>query len=122
METNKKIIIGVFSLLLVGVALVSASSMLSMNQLHQKMIASDDFEQMHAAMIRGDFEVAESYHSALDFECPMHELVKNEDVSLNEFQIMHRWMMTGDFPKDQPEEISDATWELHTSHHPELYG
>ena len=121
METNKKIIIGIFSMLLLGVVLVSASSYYSMNEIHQKMMESDDFEQMHTAMMSGDFEAAEKYHETLDFECPMHDLVKEGDISTEEFQIMHQWMMTNNFPQEQPEEISDAGWKLHKSHHPESY-
>jgi len=121
METNKKTIIGVFSMLLVGIALVSASSYFSMNELHQRMMASDDFEAMHTAMISGDFEAAEKYHETLDFECPMHELVKEGDISTDEFQVMHQWMISGDFPQEKPKEISNAGWQLHKSHHPESY-
>jgi hypothetical protein len=121
METNKKIIIGVFSMLLVGIALVSASSYFSMNELHQRMMASDDFEAMHTAMISGDFEAAEKYHETLDFECPMHELVKEGDISTDEFQVMHQWMISGDFPQEKPKEISNAGWQSHKSHHPESY-
>jgi hypothetical protein len=121
METNKKTIIGVFSMLLVGIALVSASSYFSMNELHQRMMASDDFEAMHTAMISGDFEAAEKYHETLDFECPMHELVKEGNISTDEFQVMHQWMISGDFPQEKPKEISNAGWQLHKSHHPESY-
>jgi hypothetical protein len=121
METNKRIIIGVFSMLLVGIALVSASSYFSMNELHQRMMVSDDFEAMHTAMISGDFEASEKYHETLDFECPMHELVKEGDISTDEFQVMHQWMISGDFPQEKPKEISNAGWQLHKSHHPESY-
>lgn len=121
MDMNKKIIIGVFSMLLLGVVLVSASSYFSMNSLHQKMMVSDDFEAMHTAMMSGDFEAAEKYHETLDFECPMHELVKEGDISTGEFQLMHQWMMTGDFPQEKPESLSDEVWEIHKSHHPEVY-
>ena len=121
MEINKKILIGVFGMLLLGVALVSASSYFSMNELHQKMMASDDFEAMHTAMMSGDFAAAEKYHETLDFECPMHDLVKEGDISLEDFQMMHEWMVSGNFPEEKPADLSEAAWELHQSHHPEIY-
>ncbi len=121
METNKKIIIGIFSLLLLGVVLVSASSYYSMSELHKRMMGSDDFEAMHTAMMGGDFEASEKYHDTLDFECPMHELVKEGDISTEEFQIMHQWMMTNNFPQEKPKGLSDEAWQLHESHHPESY-
>jgi len=122
MEVNKKtLIVGVFAMLLFGVVLISASSYMGMNELHEKMMASDDFEEMHAAMMNGDFDEAEKYHETLDYECPMHELVTDGTVSLDEFAVMHQWRMTGNFPEEQPKKISDAMWELHMSHHPELY-
>lgn len=122
MEINKKtVIVGIFSMLLLGVVLVSASSYYSMNELHRRMMASDGFEEMHAAMISGDFEAAEKYHKTLDFECPMHDLVKEGDISLEDFQAMHEWMISGDFPKEKPAELSEVAWELHKSHHPEIY-
>ncbi len=122
MNSNKKVLIGIFALLIVGVVFVSASSYLSMNELHERMIASEGFEEMHTAMMQGDFEAAEKYHENLDFECPMHELVKEGDVSLAEFQIMHQWMMTGDFPEEKPSSLGEAAWNLHESHHLEIYG
>ncbi|MBT3417118.1 hypothetical protein HOD05_03920 [Candidatus Woesearchaeota archaeon] len=121
MDLNKKVLISIFSLLIVGVVFVSASSYFSMNELHEKMVASEGFEEMHTAMMQGDFETSEKYHEKLDFECPMHDLVKEGDVSLDEFQVMHQWMMTGDFPKEKPVDFSDETWNLHKSHHPEIY-
>ena len=52
MEINKKtVIVGIFATLLLGVVLVSASSYYSMNELHKRMMASDGFEEMHAAMM-----------------------------------------------------------------------
>ncbi|RME31410.1 hypothetical protein D6789_02795 [Candidatus Woesearchaeota archaeon] len=121
MEMNKKLLLGIVGMLVLGITLVSASSYMSMNALHKKMLASNDFEAMHDAMMRGDFAAAEKYHATLDFECLMHELVKNGDISLEEFRTMHEWMLTGDFPRTKPAGISDAAWELHTSHHPALY-
>ena len=122
MNANGKIIAGVFAMLIFGVGLVGASSYLNMYEFHQRLAASDDFESMHTAMMNGDFEAAEEYHQNLDFECPMHELVKDGDISLEDFQTMHQWMMTGDFPLEKPEGMSDAAWDLHVSHHPEIYG
>lgn len=122
MEISKKTLIGgVFAMLLLGVVLVSASSYYSTYELHKKMMASDDFEAMHTAMMSGDFAAAEKYHETLDFECPMHDLVKEGDVSLEDFQMMHEWMVSGNFPKEKPAELSEAAWELHQSHHPEIY-
>ena len=121
MDLNKKVLISIFSLLIVGVVFVSASSYFSMNELHEKMVASEGFEEMHTAMMQGDFETSEKYHEKLDFECPMHDLVKEGDVSLDEFQVMHQWMMTGDFRREKPVDFSDETWNLHKSHHPEIY-
>lgn len=121
MKLTEKIIVGVFAMLMLGVGLVGASSYYSMNELHARMVASDDFGKMHTAMMNGDFEAAEEYHQTLDFECPMHELVKDGDISLEEFQEMHQWMLTGDFPTEKPAGLSDAAWDLHKSHHPELY-
>lgn len=121
MEINKKIMIGFFAMLVVGIALVSASSYLNTYELHKRMMASDDFEAMHTAMMGGDFDAAERYHDTLDFECPMHELVKEGDISLNDFQLMHEWMISGNFPDEKPIELSDAAWELHKSHHLENY-
>ena len=83
---------------------------------------SDDFEAMHIAMMNGDFKAAEKYHETLDFECPMHESVTNGDISLEDFQIMHEWMISGNFPKEKPAELSEEAWILHKSHHPEIYG
>ena len=122
MDFNKKILVGIFGLLIVGIVFVSASSYFSMNELHEKMVASEGFEEMHTAMMQGDFETAEKYHEKLDYECPMHDLVKGGDVSLDEFQIMHQWMMSYNFPKEKPAGFSDETWDLHKSHHPEIYG
>ncbi len=122
MDFNKKILIGIFGLLIVGIVFVSASSYFSMNELHEKMVASEGFEEMHTAMMQGDFETAEKYHEKLDYECPMHDLVKGGGVSLDEFQIMHQWMMSGNFPMEKPASFSDETWNLHKSHHPEIYG
>ena len=122
MNVTGKIIAGVFAMLMIGVGLVGASSYFNMYEFHQSMMASDDFGRMHTAMMNGDFEAAEEYHQDLDFDCPMHELVREGDVSLEEFQIMHQWMMSGDFPDEKPEGLSDAAWDLHTSHHPEIYG
>lgn len=122
MEVNKKtLIVGVFVMLAIGVTFVSASSYYSMNQLHEKMISSDDFGRMHTAMMNGDFEAAEKYHETLDFECPMHNLVKEGDITLEDFQTMHEWMVTGEFPDEKPSFLSDAAWNLHKSHHPETY-
>ena len=93
MEINKKtMIVGVFAMLLIGVSLVSASSYYSMNELHNRMISSDGFEEMHNAMMNGDFAAVEKYHKTLDFDCPMHDLVKKGDVSLENFQKMHEWL------------------------------
>ena len=122
MDSGKTIIIGLFSALLFGVAVVGASSYYSMYDLHERMMGSDNFERMHSAMMSGDFEAAEQYHEALDFDCPMHELVEDGNVSLSEFQQMHQWMVTGDFPQEKPDWLSDAAWEIHMSHHPEIYG
>ncbi|MBT3690628.1 hypothetical protein HOG16_00075 [Candidatus Woesearchaeota archaeon] len=122
MEINKKtMIVGVFAMLLIGVALVSASSYYSMNELHERMMTSDGFEEMHTAMMGGDFAAAEKYHETLDFECPMHDLVKEGDVSMDDFRLMHEWMISGDFPEEKPVELSDAAWNLHKSHHTEIY-
>ena len=122
MEVKKKtLMISIFTMLLLGVALVGASSYYNTYQLHKKMMASDDFEQMHTAMMNGDFEAAEKYHENLDFECPMHNLVKDGDISLEDFQKMHEWMTTGNFPSEKPADLSDAAWELHKSHHPGNY-
>jgi len=118
MELNKKILVAVFGLLALGVAFVGASSYYGMNELHQKMMASDDFEAMHTAMMSGNFEAAEKYHETLDFECPMHDLVKEGDISLEDFRQMHEWMTTGNFPTEKPAGLSDAAWEMHKSHHP----
>ena len=69
MEISKKTLIGgVFAVLLLGVVLVGASSYYSTYELHKRMMASDDFEAMHTAMMSGDFAAAEKYHEALDFE------------------------------------------------------
>ncbi|RMD66977.1 hypothetical protein D6817_02845 [Candidatus Pacearchaeota archaeon] len=119
MEVSKKAIIGVaFGLLILGVAFVGASSYYSAYELHKRMLGADKFEAMHSAMMRGDFEAAEKYHETLDFECPMHELVKNNEISMRDFQIMHEWMASGNFPTEKPAELSDAAWELHKKHHP----
>lgn len=122
MKNNKLILTGIFAALLVGVVLVSASSYYSVREIHQEMIASDDFSQMNIAMMNGDFNAAEEYHKNLDFECPMHDLVTSGDVSLDDFATMHEWMMTGEFPDEKPEGLSDAAWELHMNHHSEIYG
>ncbi len=122
MNVNKNLLIGLFATLTFGVAVVSASSYYSMYDLHQRMLGADSFEQMHSAMMGGDFDAAEKYHESLDFDCPMHDLVKDGDVSLSEFQQMHQWMMTGGFPQEKPDWMSDAAWEIHVSHHPEIYG
>ena len=123
MELNKKtIILVLFGLLVVGVVLVGASSYYSMAQVHQRMLGADSFEQMHTAMMNGDFAAAEQYHQSLDFDCPMHDLVKDGDISLQDFEQMHQWMMSGNFPQEKPAGLSDAAWELHRSHHPEVYG
>ncbi|RME52300.1 hypothetical protein D6783_05295, partial [Candidatus Woesearchaeota archaeon] len=108
-------------MLLLGVVLVSASGYYSAYELHKRLMASDDFVAMHTAMMRGDFKAAEKYHETLDFECPMHDLVKEGDVSLEDFQVMHEWMMSGRFPKEKPAQLSEAAWEFHKSHHPEIY-
>ncbi|RMF06596.1 hypothetical protein D6764_01895 [Candidatus Woesearchaeota archaeon] len=108
-------------MLLAGVVLVSAGSYYSIYSLHKSVSSSDDFEAMHSAMMQGDFKTAEKYHEQLDFECPMHELVKQGDISLEDFQTMHGWMMSGNFPEEKPAGLSDAAWELHKSHHPEIY-
>jgi len=122
MEISKKTLIGgVFAMLVLGVVLVSASTYYSTYELHKRMMASDDFEAMHTAMMSGDFAAAEKYHETLDFECPMHDLVKEGDVSLEEFQMMHEWMVSGNFPEEKPADLSEAAWELHQSHHPEIY-
>ncbi len=121
MNTNNKILVGILGALLLAVILVSASSYYSMRDLHEAMMDEGDFEEMHDAMFSGDFETAEAYHQRLDFECPMHELVEEGDISLDEFQMMHQWMTAGDFPSEKPEGLSDAAWELHMSHHPEIY-
>ncbi len=122
MEINKRtLIVGVFAMLLIGVAIVSASSYYSMNELHERMMASDNFEAMHSAMMSGDFAAAEKYHKTLDFECPMHDLVKEGNISLEDFQMMHKWMVSGNFPKEKPTGLSELVWELHQSHHPEIY-
>ena len=83
------------------------------------MAASDNFGKMHTAMMGGNFAAAEKYHQTLDVECPMHELVKEGSVSLGDFNTMHGWMMTGDFPKEKPAGLSDAAWQLHVNHHPD---
>jgi len=119
---NKTILTGILGALLLGIVLVSASSYFSMNELHEKMMESDDFEQMHTAMIAGDFEAAMKYHETLDYECPMHNLVREGDVSLDEFQIIHQRMTSGNFPKEKPDSLSNEAWNLHKSHHPEIYG
>jgi len=122
MEIKKKtLIVGVFAMLLLGVVLVSASSYYSTYELHERMMASDDFEAMHTAMMGGDFAAAEKYHETLDFECPMHDLVKEGDVSLEDFRRMHEWMISGNFPKEKPADLSEAAWDLHKSHHSEIY-
>lgn len=118
MELNKKILIGLFGMMILGVVIVSASSYYSMSELHKRMMSSDNFEKMHAAMMSGNFDAAEKYHQTLDVECPMHDLVKDGNISLNDFRTMHEWMMTGNFPKEKPAGLSDAAWELHKSHHP----
>jgi len=122
MEMNKVLFAGVFGMLLIGVSFVGASSYLSVQSVHEKMVASDSFEKMHTAMMSGDFEAAEEYHKNLDFECPMHELVTEGEVSIDEFRVMHEWMMTGDFPLEKPESISDDAWKVHMVHHPEIFG
>lgn len=122
MDVNRNIIVGLFAALVLGVTIVSASSYYSMYELHERMMGADDFEKMHSAMMSGDFEAAEKYHEALDFDCPMHDLVKDGEVSADEFQAMHQWMMTGGFPQEKPNWLSDAAWEVHVSHHPEIYG
>ena len=119
--SRKTLVAGIFAMLLTGIVLVSASTYYTMYGLHKKALGSDDFEAMHAAMMKGDFESAEKYHESLDFECPMHDPVKNSDISLEDFQIMHEWMSSGQFPTEKPAKLSDAAWELHKSHHPEVY-
>ena len=122
MKVNKNtIFIGIFVALFLGIAFVSASSYYSTYELHKRMMASDDFEAMHTAMMTGDFAAAEKYHESLNFDCPMHDLVKEGDISLEDFQMMHEWMITGNFPKEKPTDLSEAAWELHQSHHPEIY-
>lgn len=122
MEVNKKtLVIGLFATLLLGVVLVGASSYYGAYEHHKRMMASDDFEAMHAAMMGGDFEAAEEYHDSLDFECPMHDLVKNGEVSFEDFQMMHEWMISGNFPEEKPTGLSDSAWSLHQGHHPEIY-
>lgn len=99
---KKTLIAGIFAMLLLGVVLVSASSYYSTYELHKRMMASDDFEAMHTAKMSGDFAAAEKYHESLDFECPMHDLVKEGDISLENFQMMHEWMISGNFPDKKP--------------------
>ncbi|NOX71533.1 MAG: hypothetical protein GXO64_02430 [Candidatus Micrarchaeota archaeon] len=120
MET-KILIASIFAALFVGTTLVAASSYYSMAEFHQRMMSSDDFAKMHAAMMSGDHEAAEKYHENLDFECPMHELIEEGKISDEDFRTMHEWMMTGNFPDEKPEGLNDAAWEIHKSHHPEIY-
>ncbi len=121
MNHNKAMIASLFGVLLFGVAIVSASSYYGMYDLHKMMMGSDNFEQMHSAMMSGDLEAAEQYHEALDFDCPMHALVEDGGVSLDDFRTMHQWMVTGEFPSEKPAGLSDAAWDIHMSHHPEIY-
>jgi len=123
MEINKKTLtITIFALLIAGIALVSASSYYNMYEFHNRMMSSDNFEAMHTAMMNGDYAAAEKYHETLNFECPMHDLVTKGDISLQDFQQMHEWMVTNNFPQEKPAGLSDAAWDLHKSHHPEIYG
>jgi hypothetical protein len=122
MEISKKtLVVGVFAMLLLGIVLVGASSYSSIYDSHKRAVSSDDFEAMHYAMMNGDFATAEKYHEAAGFDCPMHDAVKNGDVSTEEFQMMHEWMVSGNFPSEKPEGFSESLWELHKSHHPEIY-
>lgn len=109
----EKKIMAIIGALLLGAVLVSASGYYSMHGMQ-----GDGFEEMHAAMMAGDYEAAEEYHEALDFECPMHELVKSGDVSADDFRQMHGWMVSGDFPEKKPEGLSDSAWQVHKRHHP----
>ncbi len=122
MEVNKKtLIVGIFATLILGVVLVGASSYYNVYEHHKNMMGSGDFEAMHAAMMMGDFEAAEEYHDSLDIECPMHNLVKIGEISFEDFQMMHQWMISGNFPEEKPSTLSDSVWNLHKSHHPEIY-
>lgn len=122
MEVNKKLVIGVFAMLALGVVLVSAGSFYSVNDAYEQMIQSDDFAEMHAQMMAGNFEAVKEYHEQLDFECPMHDSVVSGEITMQDFATMQEWMMSGDFPAEKPETMSDAAWELHVNHHPEIYG
>lgn len=122
MGVNKKLVIGVFSMLALGIVLVSAGSFYSVNDAHEQMVRSDGFAEMHVQMMAGNFEAAKEYHEKLDFECPMHDSVVSGEITMQDFATMQEWMMSGDFPSEKPDSISDAAWEVHISHHPEIYG
>lgn len=119
---RKKLLAGIFALLLIGVGAVGASVYYAPWQAHRSLVGAQDFDQMHAAMMRGDYETAEAYHEEAGNGCPMHDEIVNGAVSPEEFSQMHEWMMSGDFPQERPEGISEEAWELHVSHHPEAYG
>lgn len=119
--SKKKFTVGIFVLLIVGVAMVAASGYYSVSDIHRDVMGKENYAKMHDAMMRGDFDKAEEYHSSSDFECPMHEVVENGEVSVEEFQAMHQWMGSGDFPDKKPGYISESAWEVHVSHHPEIY-
>jgi len=118
MNINKKLLMGGFAFFLLGMALVSAGSYYNVRLTHEKMTASDNFGIMHAKMLAGDFEAAEEYHNKLNFDCPIHNMVKSGEISPEEFQLMHGWMITGNFPNQKPDSIGDDAWNLHVSHHP----
>jgi len=118
---NNRVLIGLGFTLLLGVILVSASGYYSMKTLHQQIVGSDHFAEMEKAMLSGDFRQAAKYQEELGFVCPMQELIEDQEISLEELQIMHEWMMSGNFPVEKPDSISRHTWEIHRSHHPELY-
>jgi len=116
------VIISLVSILLLGIGLVSASTyFFNMHDRHMKMIGEDNFAKMQEEMLNGNYEAAEKYHEVLDFECPIHEQVKNGNVSIVEFSKMHEWMINNEFPEEQPTWLSDSSWEIHKSHHAEIY-
>ena len=111
MEIKKKtLVIGVLSLLFVGIVLVSASTYYSTVALHKAMMHSEDFAAMHEAMIKGDYATAEQYHAATGVDCPLHALVKEGKISPQEMQAMYDWMMSGSFPQEKPATLSDEPY------------
>lgn len=118
MEQKTILLTAIFTVLLLGTTFVAASGYYGMHEMHARMVADDSFSAMNAAMLNGDYDAAAEYHEMMGVECPMHEAVTGGEISLDDFAIMHEWMMNGEFPTEKPAGLSDAAWELHQQHHP----